>query len=217
MKNLLKKEIRLASSPITWVFILFGALTMIPGYIILLGAFFVCLGLFHSYQNARENGDVMYTMLLPVKKSDYVRAKYTFTVMIQMLAFALMLVLTIVRMTVLGFSITYITNEMMNATPFYLAFVLLVFMVFNLIFVGGFFKSGYKIGLPYLIFCIVTFGVVLIGEAVHHFPQLAFLNAPWGERLGLQWGIFAAAAVLYVVATLLSMKLSIRRFELIDL
>ena len=115
MKNLLKKEIRLASSPITWVFILFGALTMIPGYIILLGAFFVCLGLFHSYQNARENGDVMYTMLLPVKKSDYVRAKYTFTVMIQMLALALMFVLTIVRMTVLGSSITYITNEMMNA------------------------------------------------------------------------------------------------------
>ena len=217
MKNLLNKEIRLAASPLSWVFILFAFLTMIPGYIILLGTFFVCLGTFHSYQNARENGDVMYTMLLPVRKSDYVRAKYTFTVMIQMISFALMVILTIIRMTVMGHSITYITNEMMNATPFYLGCALLVFMLFNLIFVGGFFKTGYKIGVPYLIFCIIAFVVMFAGEAVHHFPQFAFLNFPWGEKLGLQWGFMAVCAVIYMAVTLLSMKMSIKKFELIDL
>ena len=49
---------------------------MIPGYPILCGAFFVCLGIFYTYQQARECDDITYTVLLPVRKRDVVTAKY---------------------------------------------------------------------------------------------------------------------------------------------
>lgn len=44
MKQLLRKEFRLATPVITWLFIGFALMTFIPGYPILCGAFFVCLG-----------------------------------------------------------------------------------------------------------------------------------------------------------------------------
>ena len=60
MKNLLYKELKLASLGLTYLFILFGFMTLIPGYPILLGAFFVCLGIFQSFRTARENNDILY-------------------------------------------------------------------------------------------------------------------------------------------------------------
>ncbi|MGO3548708.1 MAG: ABC-2 transporter permease, partial [Paucilactobacillus nenjiangensis] len=60
MKNLLIKEIQLTSMPITFIFLLFAFMTLIPGYPILMGAFFICLGIFFSFQNGRETNDILY-------------------------------------------------------------------------------------------------------------------------------------------------------------
>ena len=68
MKNLLIKELRLPTSILSWLFLAFAAMTLIPGYPILLGSFFVCLGIFQSFQTIRENNDVLYTVLLPVER-----------------------------------------------------------------------------------------------------------------------------------------------------
>lgn len=46
MKNLMRKEIKLSASLISFLFILFSMMTMVPGYPILVGAFFVCFGVF---------------------------------------------------------------------------------------------------------------------------------------------------------------------------
>ena len=54
MKKLLIKEFRLAASPLSFVFTAAALMTMLPGYPILMSAFFICLGLFYSFLNARE-------------------------------------------------------------------------------------------------------------------------------------------------------------------
>jgi hypothetical protein len=70
MKSLMRKELMLSAAPITFVFILFSTMAMIPGYPILVGAFFICFGIFQSFQSACANNDILYTVLLPVKKTD---------------------------------------------------------------------------------------------------------------------------------------------------
>ena len=217
MKSLLIKEVRLAASPLSYIFLAATLLTLTPGYPILLGAFFICFGVFHSFQNAREANDVLYTALLPIKKSDFVKAKFAFTCCIQMAGFALCAALTAVRMTALSAAAPYINNAMMNATPLFLAFVLLIFAAFNWLFLGGFFKTTYKIGLPFLSFGIATLVLITVGEALHHIPGLAFFNATAGERLGLQFALLAIAAALYTAATGLSYAKSAKRFDEIDL
>lgn len=217
MKKLLIKELRLAASPLSYIFLAGTLLVFAPGYPILVSAFFICFGVFHSFQNAREANDTLFTVLLPVKKSDFVRAKYAFTCFIQLLGFALCAAVTALRMTALAALPPYETNAMMNASPVFLAFVLLVFAAFNLLFVGGFFKTGYQLGVPFLLFGIAVVLLVAAAETLHHVPGLAFLNAPAGERLGVQFAALAAAAAVYAAVTALACRAAMRRFEKIDL
>ena len=217
MKSLLIKELRLAASPLSFIFLAASLMTLLPGYPILMGAFFICFGVFHSFQNAREANDVLYTVLLPVPKSDFVTAKFAFTCLIQVAGFALCAALTAVRMTALSAAAPYVGNALMNASPVFLAFTLLIFAAFNWLFVGGFFKTAYKIGTPFLAFGVATLLLISVGEALHHLPGLVFLNVPAGERLGVQFAALAAAALLYAAVTALSCARAKRRFETIDL
>ena len=217
MNNLLSKEIRLAASPLAWLFLVFGLMALIPRYPILVCAFFICFGVFQSFQSGRENNDILYTVLLPVRKTDAVKAKYAFTVLIQMLGFGIAAVATGVRMVLLGEATPYVTNPMMNANQAFLAYMLLIFALFNVVFMGGFFKTAYKFGKPFVMFIIVSFLVVGIGEVLHHIPGLTFLNAPAPLTDPVMWGILGAAAAVYAVATLVSCKVAMKRFALVDM
>ena len=75
MIKLLKKEMKIAASPLSYIFIAFGLMAFVPGYPILVGSFFACLGLFQPFQYAREANDITYTALLPVAKGDVVKAE----------------------------------------------------------------------------------------------------------------------------------------------
>ena len=112
MNKLLKKELRLTAAPITYFFLAFALMTLIPGYPILVGGFFITLGIFYTFQMARESNDILYTALLPCKKQDVVRAKYTFCVLIELLGWLLCAVLTAVRLTALREAAVYTKNAM---------------------------------------------------------------------------------------------------------
>ncbi|MBR5094967.1 MAG: ABC-2 transporter permease [Oscillospiraceae bacterium] len=217
MKNLLEKELRLATSPLAWLFLAFSAMVMIPGYPILMGCFFLCLGLFQSFQAARESSDILYTTLLPVRKGDAVKAKYIAVCFFELLDLILMAGFTALRMTVFSRSPVYETNVMMSPNPVFLAFAAWIFTLFNAIFVGGFFRTAYKIGKPFVFFIVASMLTIGVAETLHHIPALRFLHAPGGERMGLQWTVLALTLLLCVAVTLLSEKRAERRFAQIDL
>ncbi len=216
MKELLKKELSFTALKLSYLFILFSVMTMFPGYPILTGAFFMCMGIFYTFQSAREQNDVLYTALLPVKKLDVVTARYLFVIILELAGFVICAALTILRMTLLADLPVYTTNVLMNANLVYLGFVLLIFTVFNTLFVGGFWKSAYYIGKPFLLFCIGCFFVLFTGEALHHFSNLEFLNSP-KEKPGIQAMILLFSIIIYTAATFASWKSSQKHFEKIDL
>ena len=217
MSALLKKEMRLSASILSYLFILFAFMTLLPGYPILCGAFFITLGLFQSFQSAREANDIVYTALLPVAKHDVVKGKFLFCVFIELTGFVLMAALTLVRMTLLSENAVYRQNALMNANPFFLAVVLLIFGLFNWIFVGGFFKTAYKFARPFVTYIIVCFLVIGVAEALHHVPGLEALNAFGFEQLPLQLAALFGGMLAYVLLTIVSYKTACARFEKIDL
>ena len=152
-------------------------MTLIPGYPILCGVFFITLGIYQSFQSTREANDILYSALLPVAKNDVVKGKYQFVMTVELCGFALITVLTLLRMTVLKDSSIYRQNALMNANLFYLGAALFVFGLFNAIFVGGFFRTAYKLGKPFVIYIIAAFLMIGVFEALHHFPGLAAVNA----------------------------------------
>lgn len=217
MKNLLMKEFKLATLPLTHLFLLFSLMTFIPGYPILCGAFFVCLGIFQSYQRIREDNDILYSVLLPVSKSEVVKAKYITVVLLQMISFTICAVCTVVRMTYFSDARVYTANALMGANLVFLAFVLLIFAIFNVIFVGEFFKTAYGIGKPFVTFIVVNFLIIGLAETLHHLPGLDWLNALDFSRFGEHFLILVVAVIVYVLFTVVSCRVSQERFERIDL
>ncbi len=217
MIALLKKEMRLSTLLLTYLFIGFGAMALLPGYPILCGVFFITMGIFQSFLNAREANDIVYSALLPVAKRDVVKSKFLLASFIELCGFTLMTVLTLVRMTALADAAPYRQNALMNANPFYLGMALLIFGLFNAIFVGGFFRTAYKIGKPFVIYTVSAFVAITVAESLHHFPGLDALNAFGFDHLALQLSLLAGGALLYAALTFLSYSKACADFEKIDL
>ena len=217
MRKLLMKEIRLSASPLSFWFILFGLMFFLPGYPILCGVFFVTLGIFQSYQNAREANDIVFSALLPMAKRDVVKGKYLFTCLVELCAFLLMAVASVLRMTVLSDAVVYRNNALMNANFFALGMALVGFGLFNLIFVGGFWKTAYRFSGPFIGYAVAAFLWIGVAEALHYIPGLEALNAFGTEHLAVQLLSLAAGAVIYASVTTLSYRAACRNFEKIDL
>lgn len=217
MTNILRKELKLSASILSYLFIAFGLMFFLPGYPVLCGPFFVCMGIFQSFQNTRETNDIVFSALLPISKKDVVKGKFEFVCFIELCGAAVMLIATLIRMTVLSDSTVYLSNALMNANLFALGIALVLFGLFNLIFVRGFFKTAYKFGKPFVTYIIVNFVVLGIAEAVHHVPGLEKVNSFGFENLGLQIILFAVGAIIYALLTLSAYKGSCNDFEKIDL
>ena len=216
-RNILFKEMKLSASVLSYLFIAFGLMFFIPGYPVLCGAFFTTLGIFQSFQNARETNDIVFSALLPIAKRDVVKGKYLFCCIIELTAFAVMAVVTVLRMTVLKDAAVYRNNVMMNANPFALGMALVIFGLFNRVFVGGFFKTAYKFAKPFVTYIILCFVVIALAETPHHIPALSAVNAFGFDEAPLQFSLLAAGAAVYALLTLISLRRACKRFEKIDL
>ena len=137
--------------------------------------------------------------------------------MVELCGFVLMMALTLLRMTILKDSSIYRQNALMNANPFYLGAALLVFGLFNVIFVGGFFKTACQIGKPFVTYTIMAFLAIGALEALHHFPGLETVNAFGFDHVVLQISLFLGGILLYTAITYLSYNRSCADFEKIDL
>ncbi|MBQ2223840.1 MAG: ABC-2 transporter permease, partial [Oscillospiraceae bacterium] len=188
-----------------------------PGYPILCGVFFITLGIFQSFQSAREANDIVYSALLPIAKRDVVKGKYLFSIFIELTGFLGMAVLTIIRMSALSDSPVYRQNALMNANPFFLGMALLIFGMFNLIFIGGFFRTAYKFAKPFVTYIVVCFLLIGVAEALHHVPGLEAINAFGFDHIVLQLTLLLGGVLIYILLTGISYHMACASFEEIDL
>lgn len=217
MRNVMIKEMKLSASSLSYLFILFGLMFFLPNYPVLCSVFFVTLGIFQSFQNARETNDILFSALLPIAKRDVVKGKYLFVCFIELCGALVMGIAVMIRMTFLSESVIYRANALMNANFFALGLAFFIFGLFNAVFVGGFFKTAYKFARPFVAYIILAFITVGIGEALHYFPGLQVLNAFGTEHLSLQLLLLAFGILAFLLLTYVSYRKSCRRFEEIDL
>ena len=217
MKKMLFKEMRLSASILSYIFIAAAFLTFAPGYPILLAGLFTTLGIFYSFQAMRENNDIRYSLLLPVAKADIVKAKFAFVLFIEICSFIVMTIVTLIRMTVLKDADVYVQNGLMTANLTYLGFILILFALFNFVFVRGFFKTGYYFAKPLIAYGILMFLTIAVGESLHFIPGLGAFNAFGFDPILYQLIVFSAGLIAFVLLTILAIKKSIRTFEQIDL
>ena len=217
MRNIMLKEMKLSASVIAYLFILFGLMFFLPGYPVLCGAFFSTLGLYKSFEFAREANDTVFSALLPIAKKDVVKGKYGFVCLIEFGTLFLMIVAVVIRMTVLKEAVVYRSNALMNANGFALGAAFFIFGLFNWIFVGGFFKTAHKLGRPFLVYMVAGFLSIGVFETLHHIPGLEVLNAFGTDRITIQAISLAAGIAAWFLMTVLSYRRACTHFEMVDL
>ena len=121
-----------------------------------------------------------------------------------------------VRMTLLKDVIVYRTNALMNTNLFTLGASLFLFGLFNLIFIGIFFKTAYKFS-PFVIYLILAFLVIGIFESLHYIPPMENINAFGFDHLLLQLVSFFTGLLSYLILTYISYRYAFHRFEKVDL
>ena len=214
MKTLLYKQLRLACHPMTPVFCLSGLMLLIPNYPYSVAFFYVTLGLFFTFLNMREQKDIYYSALLPLRKRDTVRAAVAFTVLVELLSVvitALFCLLSAKLQPGKDNAVGMDANLMLLGAGFVL------YGVFNLVFFICLYRSGYKVGAAYLKANLALWPMMLLAEALPHFPSLMWLNRVDTQANLRQIPILLFGMAVFAVLTILAYRRSARLYERVDL
>ena len=211
--KLLYKEMRLAAHPTSIVFAFLGCLVLVPSYpysvIFMFGCFAPCI----TFLNARETNDVWYTAVLPVTKRESVLGKCLLTA-----SFQLFQLLFSVPFTLLRNTMNIANNPVgLDATVAWYGFGFILYAVFDLVFLTAFYINGYKVGKSFVLAAIPMVLLMVAIEAAAHIPALAWMDSCQPKHLLMQLPILTAGIFCYSIFIPLAYRISIKRFEKVDL
>ena len=214
MKALLYKQFRLVCHPMTLIFCLFGIMVLIPNYPYTVIFFYVMLGLFFTFLNIREQKDIYYSALLPVPKRDTVKAGCAFVVIIEVLS-----LVVLIPCSLLAVHLQPGKDNLVGLDPnlALLAAGFLLYAVFNAVFLPSFYANGYKVGIAFLKAVIPTTLVMMVLEALPHFPALTWLDDMDAATQVRLLPYFVAAVLLYGIGTVLTFRRAAAQYEKVDL
>jgi ABC-2 type transport system permease protein len=216
MRNLLYKEFRLVISPLFFLTMLFGALLLIPTWVYFMAMmYFLFIAVPQIFVNAKAVNDIGFTVMLPVRKRDVVKARVLSIAVLELLQIASAAIFA-------ALNIALYTNGnawMIDANIAYLGCVFIMYGIFNVAFFPLFYKNAYKIGWPILVGLIVSFLFAGAVEMLVMFLPAAthILDGNGGEALIRQLPVLVAGIVSFALLTWLACKKSARNFEKVDL
>lgn len=215
MKDLLIKEYKLAMHPTSIIFLSFVAMVMIPNYPYEVNYFYTTLGIFFICLTGRENKDIYYSMLLPICKKDIVKARFLLICSIELLQLFLTVPFVLLKM-----ALGSMPNQVgMDANVAFFGIGFLLFGIFNLCFLTGYYKDVNQVGRAFGISSILVFVYIAIEIILMHaIPFLRdYADTPDPKYMGSKIAILLAGVLLYLIFTFVAYKKSVRTFDAFDL
>lgn len=200
--KLLQKEFKLAVHPTVFIFMNLSTMLLIPNYIYYVAFFYTCLGLFFTCLSGRENKDILYMLLLPVKKSDIVKARCLSIVAVELLQIACSIPFAIIRARLIpGANLAGI-----DANMALYGLIFLMFGLFNVSFLTNYYRDTGKVGRAFVIACtVITIYIGIVETAVHAIPFVGdTLDTPGMEFMEIKAGVLIVGIILYSVLSIWS-------------
>lgn len=212
MLKLLYKELTLSAHPNLYVFMFMGALLLVPDYPFGVVFLFGMLGPYITVFYDRETRDTYFTVLLPIRKRDAVTGKCLLFAAAQLTALVFSVPFAMLR------TLLYDGNAAgIEANAAYYGFGLIIFGVYNFIFLTQYYKTAYKAGQSFIIAALPAVLLIALMEVSAHIPSLAWLDGLDTASLIRQLPILAAGVIVYPASMLLACRTAQRRFERVDL
>jgi len=199
------KDLRLAAHPMMYVFALFGAMLLIPSYPYTVAFFYGLLGIFFTFLNGRENKDVYYCAVLPVTKREQVRARTWMVVAVELTELVLAVPFAVLSVHI-------------DANVALFGAVLLIFGVFNAVFLPAFYKTAVRVGRSFLLAVVPMTVLMVLVEALSHFPVVGpYLDAADAAGQMRQLPVLAAGAAAFALLSWLAFRRAAKNYERVDL
>lgn len=213
MKNLLYKEFNLSAHPTVYIFLSFALMLLIPSYPYYIAFIYSCLSTFFVFLSARENNDAFFTVSLPIRKRDAVKARILFISIMQ-----LSLILLSVPFAIIGASINpNILGNMagIEANAAFYGSVFIMFAIFNILFFPAVYKNINKIGIPFLISgAAVALYIVAAEITIQAIPTFKIVFDSFDvSYIDDRLTVLFAGIIIYAASLFLSIKISQKRFE----
>ncbi|SDY21600.1 ABC-2 transporter permease [Eubacterium barkeri] len=215
LAQLLKKEFVLSMHPVVPLFMLLSAMVLIPNYPYTVIFFYTTLGVFFTCMIGRENGDISYSVGLPITKKDVVRGRMAFVIIIELIQ-----VLLVAGFSILRNAIESAPNQAgLEANLTLLGAGLVLFGIFNLVFFTQYYKAINKVGRSFVIATTVYWLVALVFEgSTFAIPYVRdVLDTPDPQHLLPKCVVLALGAVVFLLCNSLAYKKGCRSFEEQDL
>ena len=232
--NLLKKEIKLGNNlqTLIWLICCFG-MYFIPTYPSYIGPFYITLGIMMTFALNQSSHDILYTVLLPVKKIDTVKARFLYCGMLEFFTLLSAVIAMIIRL-----AINFPENKAgIGLTPAYFGLQLIIFAVFNFIFLGNVYKDPLKPGVRYFVGAIFYFIMYALcelpvwvyfsvrgnmaDEQIMNSNPLAgigkMLNSSFAEMPLQQSLLLCAGILIFAGSWIITFKRAAKQFEKYDL
>ena len=232
--NLLKKEIVLGNSiqNLCWLICCIG-MFFIPSYPSYVGPFYITLSIMMTFALNQSSHDILYTVLLPVRKIDTVKARFLYCGMLELLALFTGVIAGIIRMAA-----AFPPNKSgIGINLAYFGLQLIVFAVFNFFFLGNVYKDPLKPGVRYLFAALAYFITYAICELpvwtyfgmnkklesgeIPELPALAkigsYLYITDGSYLSRQALILLGGILIFAGSWVITFQRSARQFEKYDI
>lgn len=216
MKNLIYKEFKLAAHPTTYIFLALCTMMLIPRYPGYAEFIYVCLSIFFVFLAGRENKDVFYTVLLPVRKRDVVKARCWMIAIIELLQVALS-----VPFAILANRISPDHGNMagidLNVAFFGLVFGFLA--VFNIVFFPIFYRSAQKVGMALAFGGIAILLYYAAAEMLIWIPSpiSTFLDTISPDMMVKHLPILLAGIAVWIATWFYTYHRSAANFEKVDI
>ena len=213
--RLLKKECRLCLHPTNLLFLLMGAMALIPNYPYEVIFFYTSLGLFFTCLTGRENGDIAFTLTLPVSRRQLVRGRLLLAVCLQA-AQTLLLVPFLFLRRALGMGASLAG---LDANIALLGTGLTMMGLFNASFFPRYYRRPERVGLAFLWGSLAQ-ALFLLAEMVVVFavPWVRdVIDTPDPAHMGWKLLTLCLGLMLYAALTYLAYRRACRHFNQVDL
>ena len=215
MKTLIKKEFRLALHPTVPLFWLLSAMLTIPNYPYYVAFFYTTLGLFFVCLTGRENRDIQYSMLLPVSRRDVVRGRFAFTAIVECVQVICALPFAVLR----AHLVSAPNAAGMDANTALFGLALIMLGLFNIVFFPRYYSAPDKVGGAFVRGSIAVFFYIALAETAAHVLPFARdqLDTPDPQFMNAKLCVLCAGIIAFAALTWAGYRISVRRFERLDI
>lgn len=215
MKDLLFKEFKLAFHPSLLIFPLLGALLLVPSYFYFFAFIYLFIGIGNMFMMGRGNQDILFSVLLPVRKRDTVKARVLMIVIMELIQIVLA-----VPFAIIAAKINPQGNSVgIDANIAFFGFLFGMYALFNVIFLTRFYQTGYKIAMGMFLACAAVAVYILAVEASLYIfePVRLALDTLTSANLAAQVIVLAAGIAVFIIANMYAYKKAADNLEKVDL